>query len=136
MGLQTWTDERTKTNVAPKNVHTLFFLVVGDSAPLEVEEDYLLFSWSDSKWAHLVHYEEIFDSELELLTPYGKPCLGYTAWLRLMLLGDGSRCSTTAHNCSATAHNCSATHHDARTMSSTARLCSHLLGQTQNDIAQ
>ena len=31
-----------------------------DSAPLEAEEDYLPFSWSDSKWAHLVHYEEIF----------------------------------------------------------------------------
>ena len=40
-----------------------------DSTPLEVEEDYLLLSWSDSKWAHLVHCEEIFDSELELLTP-------------------------------------------------------------------
>ena len=32
-----------------------------DSAPPEVEEDCLLFSWSDSKWAHFVHYEEIFD---------------------------------------------------------------------------
>ena len=40
-----------------------------DSAPIEAEEDYLLFSWSDSKWAHLVHWEEIFDSKLELLTP-------------------------------------------------------------------
>ena len=40
-----------------------------DSTPLEAEEDYLLFSWSDSKWAHLFHCEEIFNSELELLTP-------------------------------------------------------------------
>ena len=40
-----------------------------DSALLEAEEDYLLLSWSDSKWAHLVHCEEIFDSELELPTP-------------------------------------------------------------------
>ena len=41
-----------------------------DSAPLEAEEDYLPFSWSDSKWAHLVHCEEIFDFELELLTSF------------------------------------------------------------------
>ena len=40
-----------------------------DSASLEAEEDYLLFSWSDSKCAHLVHCEEIFNSEFELLTP-------------------------------------------------------------------
>ena len=38
------------------------------SAPLEAEEDYLPFLWLDSKWAHLVHCEEIFDFELELLT--------------------------------------------------------------------
>ena len=41
-----------------------------DSTPPKVEEDYLPFSWSDSKWAHLVHYEEIFDFELELLTSF------------------------------------------------------------------
>ena len=41
-----------------------------DSVPPEVEEDYLPFSWSDSKWAHLVHSEEIFDFELELLTSF------------------------------------------------------------------
>jgi len=29
-GLQAWTDGRTKTNVASKNVYTSFFLVVGD----------------------------------------------------------------------------------------------------------
>ena len=28
--------------------------ILEDSAPLEAEEDYLHFSWSDSKWAHLV----------------------------------------------------------------------------------
>ena len=43
--------------------------ILEDYAPLEPKEDYLPFSWLDSKWAHLVHYEEIFDSELELLTP-------------------------------------------------------------------
>ena len=39
-----------------------------DSTPLEAKEDYLPFSWSDSKWAHLVHCEEIFEFKLELLT--------------------------------------------------------------------
>ena len=39
-----------------------------DSTPPEVGKDYLPFSWLDSKWTHLVHYEEIFDFELELLT--------------------------------------------------------------------
>jgi len=32
VGSQAWADGRTKTNIAPKNVHTLFFLVVGDFA--------------------------------------------------------------------------------------------------------
>ena len=50
--------------------------ILEDSAPLEAEEDYLLSSWSDSKWAHLVHWEEIFDSELELLTPLWQAVLG------------------------------------------------------------
>ena len=117
-------------------------LFLTDSTPLEAEEDYLLLAWSDSKWAHLVHCEEIFDSELELLTPYGKPYLGYTARLRFLLLNNGSRCSATVHaarrwfTCSAPAHNCLATHHGGRTMSLTARLCSHLLGQTQDGVAQ
>ena len=68
--------------------------------PLEVEKDYLLFSWLDSKWAHLVHYEEIFDYELELLTPLWQAILGlhYSAMAHaarrwLMLLGNSSRCS-------------------------------------------
>ena len=47
-----------------------------DSTPLEVEEDYLLFLWSHSKWAHLFHYEEIFGSELDLLTPLWQAMLG------------------------------------------------------------
>ena len=50
--------------------------ILEDSAPLETEEDYLLFSWLDSKWAHLFHYEEIFGSELELLTPLWQAMLG------------------------------------------------------------
>ena len=47
-----------------------------DFVPPEVKEDYLPFSWSDSKWAHLVHYEEIFDFELEILTSFGQALLG------------------------------------------------------------
>ena len=43
---------------------------------LEAEEDHLLSSWSDSKWAHLVHYEEIFNYGLELLTPLWQAILG------------------------------------------------------------
>ena len=53
------------------------FIIEG-SAPLQAEEDYLLFSWSNSKWAHLVHCEEIFDSELELLTSLWQAVLGFT----------------------------------------------------------
>ena len=52
------------------------FLNLGDSMPLEAKEDFLLFPWSDSKWAHLVHCEEIFDSELELLIPLWQAVLG------------------------------------------------------------
>ena len=88
------------------------FLNLEDSAPLEAEEDYLPFSWLDSKWAHLVHCEEIFDSELELLTPL---------WQAV----SGSYCSAIV----LAARNCSATRHGGRTTSLTARLCSHLLGQ-------
>ena len=47
-----------------------------DSMPPEVAEDYLAFLWSDSKWAHLVHCEEIFYFELELLTSFYKALLG------------------------------------------------------------
>ena len=55
-----------------------------NSVLLEAEEDYLPFSWSDSKWAHLVHYEEIFYSKLELLT---------TLWQAVLV----SRCSAMVH---------------------------------------
>ena len=58
--------------------------ILKDSAPLEAEESYLLFSWSDYKWAHFVRREEIFDSELELVTPL---------WQAVF----GSNCSTTVH---------------------------------------
>ena len=50
--------------------------ILEDFAPLEAEEDYLLFSWTDSTWAHFIHYEEIFYSELELLTPLRQAMLG------------------------------------------------------------
>ena len=52
------------------------------------------------------------------------------------LLDDGSHRSATVHNCSAMVHNYSATHYGDWTMSLTARLCSHLLGQAQDGIAQ
>ena len=75
-----------------------------DSVPPEVEEDYLPFSWLDSKWAHLVHYEEIFDSGLELLTPLWQAVLGsrcsatgHTARRWFTLLGDRSCCSAMVH---------------------------------------
>ena len=52
-----------------------------DSTPPKVEEDYLSFSWTDSKWAHLVHCEEIFNFELELLTSFWQALLGKArAW--------------------------------------------------------
>ena len=77
--------------------------ILEDSVSLEAE-DYLPFSWSDSKWAHLVHCEEIFDSKLELLTPLWQDVLGlhclatvHTARRQLMLLGDGSHCTATVH---------------------------------------
>ena len=77
-----------------------------------------------------------FYSELELLTSlwqavFGSHCsttvLAARRWFTL--LGDGSRCS-------AMAHNCLATHHGAQTMSLTTWLCSLLLEQAQDGIAQ
>ena len=53
-------------HTSPRDEYVCFNLE--DSAPLDAEEDYPPFSWSDSKWAHLVHYEEIFDFKLEHLT--------------------------------------------------------------------
>ena len=71
--------------------------ILEDSTPLKAEEDYLPFSWSNSKWAHLVQCEEIFDSELELLTSLWQAVLGshcsatvHTARRWFTLLGDGS----------------------------------------------
>ena len=51
-------------------------LFLEDFVPLEAKEDYLPFSWSDYKWAHLEHCKEIFDSELELLIPLWQAVLG------------------------------------------------------------
>ena len=75
-----------------------------DFVPLEAEEDYLPFSWLDSKWAHLVHYEEIFDSKLELLTPLWQAVLWslysvmiHGARQHVALLDDRLCCSTTVH---------------------------------------
>ena len=72
--------------------------------------------------------KKILILDLSSLHPYGKPCLGYAARLRFVLLGDSTRCS-------ATTHNCSATHHGGRAMSSTTRLRSHLPGQAQDGVA-
>ena len=69
-------------HTSPRGECAYFFLE--DSALLEAEEDCLMLSRSDSKWAHLVHCEEIFYSELELLTPL---------WQALL----GIRCSTMVH---------------------------------------
>ena len=52
------------------------FFNLEDSMPPEVEEDYLPFLWLDSKWAHLVHSEEIFYFDFELLTSFWQALLG------------------------------------------------------------
>ena len=107
---QAW---RVSGHTSPRGECVCFILE--DCAPLEAKEDYFPFSWSDSKWAHLVHCKEIFDSELELLTPLWQAILGLC--------------------CSTTAHNCSTTHHGCRIMSLTAQLRSHLPGQAQDGVA-
>ena len=100
-----------------------------NSTPPEVEEDSLLsrgWTLSGHTWSTARKFSIL---SLNSLHPYGKPNLGYATRRWFTLLGDGSCCS-------ATAHNCSATHHGGRTMSLTARLCSHLLGQAQDGVAQ
>ena len=120
-----------------------------DSAPLEAKEDYLSshgWTLSGNTWSTL---KKFFILNLSSLHPYGKPYLGYTARRWFTLLGDGSRCSAMVHaaqrrftllgdgsRCPATIHNCSATYHGGRTMSLTAQLCLHLLGQAQDGVAQ
>ena len=106
----------------------MFFLE--DSVHLEVSfSRSLLFSSLDSKWAHLVCCEEIFNSGLELLTPLWQTVLGIHCSATvstarrgctlldncLQLFGDGAHCS-------ATAHNCSMTHYSGRTMGWSAQL--------------
>ena len=49
-----------------------------DFVPSKVQEDYLPFLWSDYKWAHLVHSENFFDFELELLTSFWQALFGKT----------------------------------------------------------
>ena len=145
---------RLSGHTSPRDECVCFILE--DSAPLEDEEDYLFFSWLDSKWAHLVHYEEVFDSKLKLLTSLWQAILGsrcsatvHAARRWFTLLGDGSHCSVMVHaarrwftllgdgSCWSTmAHNYSTTHHGGWTMSLTAQLRSHLLGQAQDSVAQ
>ena len=57
-----------------------------DSVPSEVEEDYLPFLWLDSKWAHLVHSEEISILNLSSLHPSCKPYLGKPGLSRIVKL--------------------------------------------------
>ena len=97
----------------------LFFLE--DSIHLEAKEVYLLFSSLDSKWAHLVRCEEIFNSGLELHTPLWQAVLGTCClaavhaarrWYTLFgncsqLLGDSSRWSDHELDCSALVRTCS-----------------------------
>ena len=61
-------------------------IILEDSGPLEAEEDYLLFSWSDSKRAHLSTTKKFSILNLSSLHPYGKPCLDHTARLWSSLL--------------------------------------------------
>ena len=75
-----------------------------------------LINWSVLRHGHTWSPAKEFSIiNLSSLHPYGKPCLGYAAWLRFELLGDSTHCSTTAHNYSTT-------HHGGRTMSWTAQL--------------
>ena len=97
----------------------------------------------------MVHYGEIFDFELELLTPLWQAVLGshcsttgHTARQWFTLLGDRSRCSVTGHAARqrftllSDGSRCSTIQHGGWTMSLTARRYSHLLGRAQDDVAQ
>ena len=90
-------------HTSPRGECACFFLI--DSVPLEAEEDYLLLAWSNSKWAHLVHCEEIFNSELELLIPLWQVMFGsyYSAMVHAarQLLNNSSRWSDHEFYCSA-----------------------------------
>ena len=57
------------------SVFSLIYLLE-DSVPPKVEEDYLPSLWLDSKLEHLVHSDEIFYFELELLTFFWQALLG------------------------------------------------------------
>ena len=94
------------------------FFNLEDSMPPEVGEDHLPFSWLDSKWAHLVYYEEIFDFELELITSFwqaylGKPMLSQ----KVKLVGYGPQLLTDSLGWSDYESDCSALFTPARTSS-------------------
>ena len=88
--------------------------------PPEVEEDYLPFLWSNSKWHTWSTMRKFSILNLSSLHPSSKPHLG-----KLML---GRTIKLVGY--------CSVTHYGGRTMSLTARLCLHLLGQAQDGIVQ
>ena len=87
---------------------SVFALIWKTPHLLKLKKTISLLSWLDSKWAHLVHYEEIFDFELELLTFLWQALLGI--------------------HYSVMVHNYSVTQYGGQTISLTAHLCSHLLG--------
>ena len=106
-----------------------------NSAPPKVEEDSLLsrgrtlsgHTWSTAKKFSFLN--------LSSLHPYGKPYLVYAARRRFTLLGD-AHAARRWFTLLGDGSRCSVTHHGGRTMSLTVRLCSHLLGQAQDGIAQ
>ena len=55
---------------------SVFALISKTPRLLKLKKTISFFSWSDSKWAHLVHSEEIFDFELVLLTSFWQALLG------------------------------------------------------------
>ena len=109
-------------HASPRGECACFFLE--DSVPLEAEQDQLLLSWLNSKWAHLVHCEEIFYSKLELLTPLWQVVLGlhcsatvHAARRRFTLLGDGSQLVGNSSRWSDHEFDCSALFAPTRTSS-------------------
>ena len=105
-------------------VVSVFALIWKTPRLLKLKKTISFFSWSDSKWAHLVHCEEIFNSKLVLLTPLWQAVLGlhclamvHATWRQFTLLGD---CSQLLGNSSRWSHHefdCSASFALARTSS-------------------
>ena len=67
MGSQAWIDGRTKTNVAPKNIHTLFFLVVGDS--ISKADESVFDDWDYSSVSYQLYRPRLAFEVLEFTMP-------------------------------------------------------------------